>query len=180
MEPCQPSIQSPPIVISPSQWLLDNLYNPYPPGAVRWAMKESSELGGRTVNEWLAKPRQTRLLRDRFSGCRSVLRMLHSVLSFVMTPAPHLTSSFTLPLWRSKLMPTSYTPRPPQPSKIQPNVHSLHHVARPQPLPLQIPPTPSPATMRFLNFRGRGSDPFQSFHPNHTQILPRLVNVDCE
>lgn len=61
--------------VSPTQWLLDNLHNPYPPGAVRRTMEGSLELGSRTVNEWFAKARQrigwTRLLRDRFNGCRS-------------------------------------------------------------------------------------------------------------
>lgn len=60
---------------SPTQWLLDNLHNPYPPSAARRAMEKSSELGRRTVNEWFARARQrigwTRLLRDRFSGSRS-------------------------------------------------------------------------------------------------------------
>jgi hypothetical protein len=67
--------QSPVAVVSPIQWLLDNLHNPYPPGAVKRTMEESTELGSRTVNEWFARARQrigwTRLLRDRFSGCRS-------------------------------------------------------------------------------------------------------------
>ena len=75
LESCHPSTQSPPIAASPSQWLLNNLHNPYPPSAVRRAMKESSELGGRAVNEWFARARQrigwTRLLRDRFNGSRS-------------------------------------------------------------------------------------------------------------
>ena len=69
-----PSAQ-PLVVISPAQWLLDNLHNPYPPAAVKHSMEESSELGNRTVNEWYARARQrigwTRLLRDRFGGCRS-------------------------------------------------------------------------------------------------------------
>jgi len=60
---------------SPTQWLLDNLHNPYPPTAVKRTIEESPELGGRTVNEWFARARQgigwTRLLRDRFGGCRS-------------------------------------------------------------------------------------------------------------
>ncbi|KAF9648504.1 hypothetical protein BDM02DRAFT_3115268 [Thelephora ganbajun] len=62
-------------VVSPTQWLLDNLHNPYPSGAAKRAMEESPELCSRTVNEWFARARQrigwTRLLRDRFSGCRS-------------------------------------------------------------------------------------------------------------
>ena len=61
--------------VSPTQWLLDNLHNPYPPTAVKRAMEESPELDRRTVNEWFARARQrigwTRLLRDRFGGCRS-------------------------------------------------------------------------------------------------------------
>ena len=68
-------IQSSPVVISPTQWLLENLHNPYPPNAVKRAMEGSPELGSRTVNEWFARARQrigwTRLLRDRFNGCRS-------------------------------------------------------------------------------------------------------------
>ena len=64
-----------PVIISPTQWLLENLHNPYPPSAVKHAMGESPELGRRTVNEWFTRARQrigwTRLLRDRFSGCRS-------------------------------------------------------------------------------------------------------------
>ena len=64
-----------PSVVSPTQWLLDNLHSPYPPGIVKRAMEESPELGSRTVNEWFTRARQrigwTRLLRDRFSGCRS-------------------------------------------------------------------------------------------------------------
>lgn len=74
LESSDPPAQ-PPCIVSPAQWLLDNLHNPYPPGAVKRAMKESPELGSRTVNEWFTKARQrigwTRLLRDRFSGCRS-------------------------------------------------------------------------------------------------------------
>lgn len=65
---------SPPVV-SPTQWLLDNLHNPYPPSAIKRAMEDSPELSGRTVNEWFARARQrigwTRLLRDRFNGSRS-------------------------------------------------------------------------------------------------------------
>lgn len=75
LKSCRPSTQSPPIITSPTQWLLDNLHNPYPTGAVGRAMEKSSELSGRPVNEWFARARQrigwTRLLRDRFSGCRS-------------------------------------------------------------------------------------------------------------
>ena len=66
---------TPSTVVSPEKWLLDNLHNPYPPSAVKRVMVESSELGGRTVNEWFTRARQrigwTRLLRDRFDGCRS-------------------------------------------------------------------------------------------------------------
>lgn len=61
--------------ISPTQWLLDNLHNPYPSTAIKHAMEESPELGNRTVNEWFTRARQrigwTRLLRDRFGGCRT-------------------------------------------------------------------------------------------------------------
>jgi len=69
------SLTQSPCTTSPAQWLLDNLHNPYPPGAVRCAIEGSPELGTRTVNEWFAKARQrigwTRLLRDRFKGSRS-------------------------------------------------------------------------------------------------------------
>lgn len=62
-------------VTSPTQWLLDNLHNPYPSNTVKRSMRGSRELSGRTVNEWFTKARQrigwTRLLRDRFGGCRS-------------------------------------------------------------------------------------------------------------
>ena len=62
--------------VSPSQWLLDNLHNPYPPVAAKRAMEESPELGSHTVNQWFARARQrigwTRLLRDRFDRRRSV------------------------------------------------------------------------------------------------------------
>lgn len=75
LEPLDSPPQPQPAAVSPTQWLLDNLHNPYPPGAVKRAMEESSELGSRTVNEWFTRARQrigwTRLLRDRFSGCRS-------------------------------------------------------------------------------------------------------------
>ena len=75
LESFDPPNQPPSAVASPSKWLLDNLHNPYPSGAVKRAMEESPELGGRTVNEWFARARQrigwTRLLRDRFNGCRS-------------------------------------------------------------------------------------------------------------
>lgn len=67
--------QPPVVAVSPTQWLLDNLHNPYPSTASKRAMEDSPELGSRTVNEWFARARQrigwTRLLRDRFSGCRS-------------------------------------------------------------------------------------------------------------
>lgn len=67
--------QPPVAVVSPTQWLLDNLHNPYPSTAIKRAMEDSPELGNRTINEWFARARQrigwTRLLRDRFSGCRS-------------------------------------------------------------------------------------------------------------
>ena len=65
----------PPCAVSPTKWLLENLHNPYPSGAIKRTMEDSPELNGRTVNEWLTRARQrigwTRLLRDRFSGCRS-------------------------------------------------------------------------------------------------------------
>ena len=78
LESPQPSTRSLPVTTSPTQWLLENLHNPYPAGAIRRAMENSPELGGRPVNEWFARARQrigwTRLLRDRFSGCRSAAR----------------------------------------------------------------------------------------------------------
>ena len=65
----------PSVAVSPMQWLLDNLHNPYPPGPVKCAMERSPELGGQTVNELFTGARQrsgwARLLRDRFNGCRS-------------------------------------------------------------------------------------------------------------
>ena len=71
-----PDSQTQPLaIVSPAQWLLDNLHNPYPSVAVKHSMEDSPDLGNRTVNEWFARARQrigwTRLLRDRFGGCRS-------------------------------------------------------------------------------------------------------------
>lgn len=61
--------------VSPSSWLLDNLHNPYPSSATKATMEPSPELDGRPVNEWFVRARQrigwTRLLRDRFGGCRT-------------------------------------------------------------------------------------------------------------
>jgi hypothetical protein len=69
-------VPPPSAVTSPTQWLLENLHNPYPSNAVKRNMKGSEELGNCTLNEWFARARQrigwTRLLRDRFGGCRSV------------------------------------------------------------------------------------------------------------
>jgi hypothetical protein len=60
--------------ISPSQWLLRNLHNPYPAHHVQFSKGRSANC--KHVKHWLSKARQrigwTRLLRDRFAGCRSV------------------------------------------------------------------------------------------------------------
>jgi hypothetical protein len=68
-------IQSPPDhdAISPSQWLLRNLHNPYPLPHTQFSKQI---VGPRCMKDWFAKARQrigwTRLLRDRFAGCRSL------------------------------------------------------------------------------------------------------------
>ena len=58
--------------IPPAQWLLRNLHNPYPLPHVQF----SSPAGSKHSKDWFAKARQrigwTRLLRDRFVGCRSL------------------------------------------------------------------------------------------------------------
>ena len=60
--------------ISPAQWLLDNLHNPYPPPHTRFSQGRSANC--KHVKDWFSKARQrigwTRLLRDRFAGCRSI------------------------------------------------------------------------------------------------------------
>jgi len=60
--------------ISPAQWLLHNLHNPYPPPHVR--LSEDQTTGSKHIKDWFSKARQrigwTRLLRDRFAGCRSL------------------------------------------------------------------------------------------------------------
>jgi len=59
--------------IPPSYWLLRNLHNPYPLPHIRFSKQGVSS---KHVRDWFAKARQrigwTRLLRDRFSGCRSL------------------------------------------------------------------------------------------------------------
>lgn len=59
--------------IYPAQWLLRNLHNPYPLPHVHF---QSMTAGTKNVKDWFAKARQrigwTRLLRDRFAGCRSL------------------------------------------------------------------------------------------------------------
>lgn len=59
--------------ISTSQWLLRNLHNPYPLPHVQFSKRIFSS---KPIKEWFAKARQrigwTRLLRDRFAGCRSL------------------------------------------------------------------------------------------------------------
>lgn len=61
-------------VISPSKWLLHNLHNPYPPPHVRFSKGRGANC--KQVKDWFSKARQrigwTRLLRDRFAGCRSI------------------------------------------------------------------------------------------------------------
>lgn len=60
--------------ISPSQWLLSNLHNPYPLPHVRFSAGRTA--GSKHTKDWFFKARQrigwTRLQRDRFAGCRSV------------------------------------------------------------------------------------------------------------
>jgi len=61
-------------VVSPAQWLLRNLHNPYPLPRIRFSTNRV--LGSKHTKDWFAKARQrigwTRLLRDRFAGCRSL------------------------------------------------------------------------------------------------------------
>ena len=60
--------------ISPAQWLLHNLHNPYPPPHVRFSKGRNANC--KRIKDWFSKARQrigwTRLLRDRFAGCRSI------------------------------------------------------------------------------------------------------------
>ena len=60
--------------ISPAQWLLRNLHNPYPPPNIRFSQGRSAN--SKHVKDWFSKARQrigwTRLLRDRFAGCRTI------------------------------------------------------------------------------------------------------------
>lgn len=57
---------------TPAQWLLRNLHNPYPLPHLRFSTIRDSK----HAKDWFAKARQrigwTRLLRDRFAGCRSL------------------------------------------------------------------------------------------------------------
>lgn len=59
---------------APSQWLLRNLHNPYPLPHFRFSTGKTA--GSKNMKEWFAKARQrigwTRLLRDRFAGCRTL------------------------------------------------------------------------------------------------------------
>ncbi|KAF9641965.1 hypothetical protein BDM02DRAFT_3273633 [Thelephora ganbajun] len=61
-------------VLSPAQWLLHNLHNPYPLPHIRFSTHKT--LDSKHTKDWFAKARQrigwTRLLRDRFAGCRSL------------------------------------------------------------------------------------------------------------
>jgi len=58
----------------PAQWLLHNLHNPYPFPHVRFFKGRTTS--SKHIKDWFAKARQrigwTRLLRDRFAGCRSL------------------------------------------------------------------------------------------------------------
>ena len=60
--------------ISPAQWLLRNLHNPYPLPHVQFSTGRSTS--SKHTKDWFSKARQrigwTRLLRDRFAGCRSL------------------------------------------------------------------------------------------------------------
>ena len=68
--PPQPSHDA----ISPPQWLLRNLHNPYPLPHVQFTAGQTG--GSKHTKDWFTKARQrigwTRLLRDRFAGCRSL------------------------------------------------------------------------------------------------------------
>lgn len=60
-------------MVSPPQWLLRNLHNPYPLPHIRFS---NPTMCSKQTKDWFAKARQrigwTRLLRDRFTGCRSL------------------------------------------------------------------------------------------------------------
>jgi len=60
--------------ISPAKWLLHNLHNPYPLPHIQFSTGRSSS--SKHTKDWFSKARQrigwTRLLRDRFAGCRSL------------------------------------------------------------------------------------------------------------
>lgn len=68
----EPSSPNP--TISPAEWLLRNLHNPYPLPHVQFSTHRNA--GSKHARDWFAKARQrigwTRLLRDRFAGCRSL------------------------------------------------------------------------------------------------------------
>lgn len=61
-------------IVSPAQWLLHNLHNPYPLSHVRFSTGQFAS--SKQTKDWFVKARQrigwTRLLRDRFAGCRSL------------------------------------------------------------------------------------------------------------
>lgn len=61
-------------VASPSEWLLRNLHNPYPLPHVRFSTGQG--VTSKHIKDWFTKARRrigwTRLLRDRFAGCRSL------------------------------------------------------------------------------------------------------------
>lgn len=60
--------------VFPAEWLLRNLHNPYPPPHI--CFSSDTTVGSKCVKDWFSKARQrigwTRLLRDRFAGCRSL------------------------------------------------------------------------------------------------------------
>ena len=61
-------------VVSPSEWLLQNLHNPYPLPHLLFSSGQTA--GSKQMKDWFSKARQrvgwTRLLRDRFAGCRTL------------------------------------------------------------------------------------------------------------
>jgi len=65
---------SPNSTTSPSQWLLRNLHNPYPLPHIQFSAGRTA--GSKHFKDWFSKARQrigwTRLLRDRFTGRRSL------------------------------------------------------------------------------------------------------------
>ena len=68
------SPRSDPGAASPSEWLLHNLHNPYPLPHTQFSTGYLA--GSKHIKDWFSKARQrigwTRLLRDRFAGCRSL------------------------------------------------------------------------------------------------------------